>query len=246
MLHNTEIIAHRGYSARAPENTLAAIEAAITAGADAVEFDVHTAACGTPVVFHDATLGRTTDGVGPVHRQTLRQLKSLDAGRWFSPEFARERIPSLHQALEATRGRLGRVYVEVKGFRELEDLDRMVLIAKDLTMLDEVMFISMDWTALARMRAQDEAVSIGYVVEKEDRIEEAFQLARGDARALLDLKADFIVTDPALVERASAQGTDLAVWTVDDPREAARLGAWGIRRITTNEVERLLEWKQEG
>jgi glycerophosphoryl diester phosphodiesterase len=246
MRHPTEIIAHRGYSARAPENTLAAIEAAISAGADAVEFDVHTAACGTPVVFHDATLGRTTNGVGPVHRQTLRELKSLDAGRWFSPEFVGERIPSLHQALEATRGRLGRTYVEVKGFRELEDLDRMVLIAQDLTMLGEVVFISMDWTALARLRAQDESTSIGYVVEREDRIDEAFRLARGDAHALLDLRADFIADDPALVERASAQDTDMAVWTVDDPRDAAKLKAWGVDRITTNEVERLLEWKREG
>jgi glycerophosphoryl diester phosphodiesterase len=139
-----------------------------------------------------------------------------------------------------------RTYVEVKGFRETEDLDRMVLVAKDLEMLDEVVFISMNWTALARMSGQDDAVSIGYVVEKQSRIEEAFRLARGDARALLDLRADFIIADPSLVERASAQGTDMAVWTVDDPRDADKLKALGIYRITTNEVERLLEWKLEG
>jgi glycerophosphoryl diester phosphodiesterase len=85
-VHDTiEIIAHRGYSGRAPENTLAALEAAVAAGADAVEFDLHTAACGTPVLFHDGMLSRTTNGVGPVRRRTLEQLKTLDAGKWFAP-----------------------------------------------------------------------------------------------------------------------------------------------------------------
>ena len=136
MPQSIEIIAHRGFSAAAPENTLSALEAALEAGADAVEFDLHTAACGTPVLFHDAMLSRTTNGVGPLRRRTLEQLKALDAGRWFSPAFAGERIPSFAEALERLRGRVGRVYAEMKGFRELEDLDRMVHIARDAGMLD--------------------------------------------------------------------------------------------------------------
>jgi glycerophosphoryl diester phosphodiesterase len=241
-----QIIAHRGYSARAPENTVAALEAAIEAGADAVEFDVHTAACGTPVLFHDATLSRTTDGVGPLRRRTFVQLRALDAGGWFSKRFAGERIPSLREGLEVVRNRVELAYVEVKGYRELEDLDRMVHIARDLAMLGQVMFISMNWTALARMRGQEELLRIGYVVEEEGRIEEAFQSARGDPNALLDLKADFVLAQPGLVERALEQGTDLAVWTVDDTEHADLLREHGIRRITTNEVERLLEWRQAG
>ena len=76
---SAEVIAHRGYSSRAPENTLAAIDLAIEAGADAIEFDVHTAGDGNPVLFHDPMLGRTTNGVGPVRRRTIEQLKNLDA-----------------------------------------------------------------------------------------------------------------------------------------------------------------------
>src|SRR3990170_1715594 len=123
MSFDVQIIAHRGYSARAPENTLAALEAAVAAGADAVEFDLHTAACGTPVLFHDAMLSRTTNGVGPLRRRTLDQLKALDAGKWFSPDFAGERIPSFEETLRALKGRTGTIYAEVKGFRELEDTD---------------------------------------------------------------------------------------------------------------------------
>ena len=85
MTLSEEIIAHRGYSAVAPENTLAAVERALEAGADAVEWDVHVAACGTPVLIHDASLGRTTNGFGPVRRRSLSQLQALDAGSWFDP-----------------------------------------------------------------------------------------------------------------------------------------------------------------
>ena len=79
-LGDIEIIGHRGYASRAPENTLVSLEAALRAGARAVEFDVHVASCGTPVVIHDETLDRTTDGEGPVLRQTVEQLRTLDAG----------------------------------------------------------------------------------------------------------------------------------------------------------------------
>lgn len=243
MPENIEIIAHRGYSAVAPENTLASLEAALAAGADAVEFDVHTAACGTPVLFHDAMLSRTTNGVGPLSRRTLGQLKALDAGKWFGPDFAGERIPSLEEALRALKGRVGRVYAEVKGFRELEDLDRMVRLTREAGMLGEVLFISMNWTLLDRMRGQEPGLSIGYVVEEASRADEALQRSHGDAGAILDFRADLVAEDPSILERSRAQGTDVAVWTVDDPADASRLLDLGVRRITTNQVAALLAWK---
>jgi len=238
-----EIIAHRGFSASAPENTLSALEAALEAGADAVEFDLHTAACGTPVLFHDAMLSRTTNGVGPLRRRTLGQLKALDAGRWFSPAFEGERIPSFAEALERLRGRIGHVYAEVKGYRELEDLDRMVRIARDSGMLGSTTFISLNWTTLDRVRGQEPELTIGYIVDEEGRLDEALQRAAGDARALLDLRAD-LLDDPEVARRASAAGVDLAVWTVDDPGQASRVLESGVRRVTTNQVTELVAWKQ--
>ena len=237
-----EIIAHRGYSARAPENTLAALKAAVAAGADAVEFDLHTAACGTPVLFHDPMLSRTSNGVGPLRRRTLEQLKTLDAGKWFSPEFAGERIPSFEEAMRALQGRVPRVYAEVKGFRELEDVDRMVRLASAAGMLRTVVFLSMNWTLLDRMRGQDPTLAIGYVVEEAARIDEALERARGDAAALVDLRADLVDAD--LVRRIRGQGTEPAVWTVDDPAEATRLHGLGVGRITTNQVDTLVGWKR--
>ncbi len=238
-----EIIAHRGFSARAPENTLAAMEAAVAAGADAVEFDIHTAACGTPVLFHDTRLSRTTNGVGPVRRRTFTQLEALDAGKWFSPDFIGERIPSLQEALEALDGRIGRIYAEVKGFRELEDLDRIVRLTREAGMLDDVVFISLNWTLLDRMRSQRPDLAIGYIVDEVGKVDEALDRARGDARALIDFRAELLLDDLTRAERCADAGIDMAVWTVDEPSQASRLYDLGVRRITTNQVESLLAWK---
>src|SRR3990172_7158952 len=86
-------IAHRGASALAPENTMAAFEKAVELGADVIELDLHMSRDGELVVIHDDTLDRTTDGRGVVHELNLKDLKRLDAGRWVGKEFAGERSP---------------------------------------------------------------------------------------------------------------------------------------------------------
>lgn len=93
-------IAHRGASARAPENTLAAFERAIADGASAVEMDLRATADGRVVVIHDRTVDRTTDGSGPVAAMDYGWVRRLDAGSWFAPEFAGERVPGLEDVIE--------------------------------------------------------------------------------------------------------------------------------------------------
>ena len=237
-----EIIGHRGYAAVAPENTLASLEAALEAGVRAVEFDLHVASCGTPVLFHDVNLGRTTNGVGPTRRRTLGQLQALDAGKWFSAAFAGEKVPSLTEALEALKGRVDRLYPEVKGFRELEDLDRMVRLVREAELVDRTTFISMDWNIVDRIRGQEPGLGIGFIVETADRFDEALERARNDSKAILDLNHSLALEDPSIVERARAAGVDVAVWTVNDPDEATRLKEAGVTRFTTDQVERLLAW----
>jgi glycerophosphoryl diester phosphodiesterase len=93
-------VAHRGYSAVAPENTLPALAAAVLAGATFVEFDVRTSADGVPVVIHDRTVDRTTDGTGHVWELTCAEIGALDAGSWFSPAYAGLSIPLLSDVLD--------------------------------------------------------------------------------------------------------------------------------------------------
>lgn len=96
-------VAHRGYSAVAPENTLPALAAAVLAGATIIEFDVRTTADGVPVVIHDRTVDRTTDGTGPVAELTLEEIRGLDAGAWFSPAYAGNRVPLLEEVIDLLR-----------------------------------------------------------------------------------------------------------------------------------------------
>ena len=96
-------VAHRGYSAVAPENTLPALAAGVLAGATFIEFDVRTTAHGVPVVIHDRTVDRTTQGSGNVWDLTLDEISKLDAGSWFSPAYAGIGVPKLTEALDLLR-----------------------------------------------------------------------------------------------------------------------------------------------
>jgi glycerophosphoryl diester phosphodiesterase len=98
-------VGHRGAVKFAPENTLAAFDAAIAMGARVVEMDVRMTADGHFIIMHDARVDRTTDGRGAVAKMTLAEIKSLDAGSWFAPEFAGERVPTLREALRHVKGR---------------------------------------------------------------------------------------------------------------------------------------------
>ncbi len=107
------LIAHRGDNRNFPENTLAAFEGALAAGADMVELDVALSADGRPVVIHDDTLDRTTSGAGRVSARTLAEIEALDAGSWFSPRFSGERAPTLEAVFRRMGGRI-RINVEIK------------------------------------------------------------------------------------------------------------------------------------
>lgn len=241
-----EIIAHRGYSARAPENTLAAMDAALDAGVRSLEWDVQIASCGTPVLFHDVHLGRTTNGAGPVRRRTLAQLQALDAGSWFSDAFAGELIPSLAEALERVADRVERVYCEIKGYREMEDLDRIVDVTRSSGLMERTVFISLDFLVLDRVSSQAPGHPIGYVVDDGEALSEAIVKARAHGTAFIDAGADFLLKRPDSAAAVSAAGLDLGVWTVNDVATAQRLRDLGAGRFTTNEVETLLSWRDGG
>jgi glycerophosphoryl diester phosphodiesterase len=238
-----EIIAHRGFSARAPENTWAAIEAGLEVGTDAVEFDIHPASDGTPVLMHDDTVNRTTDGRGRVSAHTVEELGGLDAGSWFGSAFAGEPVPLLTAVMRALDGRCDRVYAEVKRSRDARDLERVVEAVEEANMLEATIFISMDWDALDRIRGHSDGAAIGYIVDKPRRIAAAVQRAEGDPAALLDFDARILLGDPVVAHECTERGIELACWTVNDTRDAQSLFEMGVPRITTNEVTAMVAWK---
>jgi len=239
-----EIIAHRGYSAQAPENTIAALLLALDAGATAVEFDIHTTADGVPVLLHDETLDRTTDGQGEITALTARDLTGLDAGSWFGRTFTHEPVPTLEAALGAIRSRVTTVFCELKGVRALEDVENVVAVTRDADLLNRTVFISMNWALLDEVRRYAPDALLGPIVEREDRVDSAFARVVDDPHSLLDFDARILLTQPTLPRHAEALGVPLAVWTVDEVDNASRLLDLGVRRITTNQVGRMLAWAE--
>ncbi|WP_336771611.1 glycerophosphodiester phosphodiesterase [Paenibacillus sp. MMO-58] len=137
-------VAHRGWSGRAPENTLAAIQLAIDEpDIEWIELDVQLSKDNVPVVIHDYKLKRTTNGRGEVKSLTAAELQALDAGSWFSPLYKGEGVPSLSQVLDKARGRI-RLNIELKtdGVRYPKLEDYVVELLKDYGMEDEVVLTS--------------------------------------------------------------------------------------------------------
>ena len=242
-MSDVEVIAHRGYSARAPENTLAALRLAVEAGADAVEFDLHVTADGEPVLFHDFTLERTSTGRGRLDALELDALRALDVGSWFRASFAGERVATLTEALELLArhrwpgGPIRRVYPEIKGWREDGDAARVVDVLRTTGWSDAACVISLDWDVLERVRGHDRELQLGLVFDDDRLFDSALELAAGDGRTIVDPDYRLLLARPERVREARDQDVDVACWTVNDVASARRLVDLGVRRLTTNEVD---------
>ena len=246
-MRDVEIIAHRGYSARAPENTLAALRLAIDARADAIEFDLHFTADREPVLFHDFTLERTSTGKGRLDALDLDALRVLDVGGWFGAAYAGERVGTFREALDLLaahrwpHGPIRRVYPEIKGWRDDEDAARVVHDLRKSGWLEHACVISLDWDVLERVRAHERDVLLGLVFDDDRLFDSAIDLARGDGRTLLDPDHRLLLARPDRARECHEAGLDLACWTVNDPKAARRLVDMGVTRLTTNEVDLIRE-----
>jgi glycerophosphoryl diester phosphodiesterase len=221
------LYAHRGASAEAPENTLAAFRRALEAGADGIELDVHLSADGVPVVIHDDTLERTTDGRGPVARSSLAVLRELDAGSWFAPDFSGEPLPTLEETLHLLAGRL-RLNIEVK---EARAGMAVVELLRQFPQAD-VVISSFDHGLLARLRRIDPDLPLAVLLDRGDWHR---ALARAEA-----LHACAFHPYVALVGRpllAACRHLQLPVyaWTVDAPGRARTLMRAGVAGLFTND-----------
>jgi glycerophosphoryl diester phosphodiesterase len=237
-----EIIAHRGFAAHFPENTLPALEGALDAGASSLEWDVQVTADGVPVLIHDDDLDRTSDGRGPVHTRTSAELSRLDAGSWLAAEFAGTRIPTLAETLARLGGRVDRIYPEVKSVRSDADLDSILRILRESGLHPRTVLISLNHVLLEKTRARDPEIHLGWVVDDEEDLDRCARIVVDDGRAILDPAARLLLKSPGRTREMVAAGIPLATWTVDEPDEAQSLLDLGVRRITTNQVARLVSW----
>ncbi len=222
--------AHRGASARAPENTLAAFQAALDDGADLVELDVHLTRDGELAVIHDARTERVT-GVGRVVAETdMKTLRRLDAGRHKGPEWAERGIgiPELGDVLALLAGRM-LVNVEVKS-----GMDALPVLARRIAaydMADKVVVSSFDPEVVRAAGTMEPRVLTGLLLDHAEP--DPIKATQEVGAALLHMTHRYI--SPVLVGRAHERGIGALAWTVNDPTEMRRLAALDVDAILSDD-----------
>jgi glycerophosphoryl diester phosphodiesterase len=229
---NPLVIARRGASAEAPENTIAAFELALAQGADGLLLDVHLSQDNHPVVINDFTLERTTDGTGPVRQLTVRELKRLDAGGWRGRRFRGQRIQTLQEVLERFRDR-ARFWIELRGGSDVyPGIEECVVSTVEIyDVLDRALLQSVDLEALARIRSLNRELRVARIVRE--------QPAHGGLGAVHAICLDGHGWQESLVGEALAAGLDCYVGTVDEPAEMERLLRSGVTGIITDRPDLL-------
>ncbi|THF79936.1 glycerophosphodiester phosphodiesterase [Cohnella fermenti] len=239
-------VAHRGWSGGAPENTLAAFRLALAEPAvRGVEMDVHLSKDGIPVVIHDEKLKRTTNGRGRVQDYTADELGRLDAGSWFHPSFAGESVPTLEEVLRLLGGKL-KLNVELKeGTRRVELLAfKVAELVRRLGLEADTTITSFERSILETSKRVAPELRIGWITKK--------RLNRKLIMRLREIGASFLSVEHSSLSEAGVReaveaGIEVMAWTVNEPRDFARLAA--IRQpllLCTNYPDRWLMAVQDG
>ncbi len=252
------IIAHRGSSLLAPENTLAAFRRAIDDGAEGIEFDVRLAKDGVAVVFHDATLSRTARREGRISDFDSAELREFDIGSWFSevkrkyanPEFAKERVVTLGDTLAFLKGFKGLIYVELKcRDSEVALLTKAVCrVIRDSDLIGQIIVKSFKLAVIPRVRmlcpivrtAALFAPKIMTILRKEKHL-----VKIADEFGADEISIHFSLATQKLMEKAKQRNLPVTIWTADSPRWVKRGIKLGLNAIITNNPAPLLAKRLE-
>ncbi|GIM89398.1 glycerophosphodiester phosphodiesterase [Paractinoplanes toevensis] len=233
-------VAHRGYSAVAPENTLPAFAAAVRAGATHVEFDVRTTLDGVPVVIHDRTLDRTTSGSGHVWDAVSADVLSLDAGSWFSPAYAGVRVPTLAATLDLLTPPGPSLLLEIKPPATLDQVKAIVELVAERDLLARTIVQSFDpeVVALVRTGAPDVRRGLLRLSFEADSVE----LARELGVVCCNPPVDDVLAAPERVAELAGHGIEVMPWTANDLTRWPALAVAGVAGLITDRLGELTGW----
>lgn len=232
VLNYAEIIAHRGESGSAPENTLSAIELAIMNGADAVEIDIRQSKDHIPILMHDSTTKRTTNDltIRYVNQLTVEELKTLDAGSWFSSEYIGEQIPTLEEALEVIKGRT-RLFLELKD--QNEEFERNIVeLLETYEMMDQTFVLSFSNQQLSRIKSLNSDVQTLLLIHSffgryQDLVDATYVDHFG-------LSLTFYQNNESLIDVIHQKGKKVYIWTVNDEQSLKKIVDSDVDGIITD------------
>ena len=252
------IIAHRGVSALAPENTLAAFRKAVEDGAEGIEFDVRLSKDGEAVVFHDADLKRIAGRDEKIIDLSFEQLQEIDIGSWFNrvfprfanEQFSSEKIPTLKSLLDLLKDFRGLIYIELK-CKELEVESLVEAVCRAISashLLPNIIVKSFRLQAIPEVRRLCPGVTtaalfapkIMTMLRKEKYLLKIAQEFRADQISL-----HYTLVSKKFMRNAEKKNLPVTIWTVDNPRIVRRAIDLGIKAVITNNPAILLEKKRE-
>ena len=240
-----EIIAHRGYSKKAPENTLSSIRMAIEQGVDYVEIDVHMSKDGIPIVIHDSFLERTTNAKDMlrVTDMTYAQIKTFDAGSWFDFYFQGETIPTLKEVLALNFNSSGLMIEIKKGHSQVKPLTtavgKLVREAIAKTNFNKILVGSFSYHILSELRVQFPALELVGIVEDFNSLQ-----------PMMSLKLPYLaiwhkLATPTLLKTLHENNTKVWAFTVDSIETAQALDQMNIDGLITNDPDAMITVNQK-
>ncbi len=231
------IVAHRGCRKKYPENTLAAFQAAMDEGAPMMELDVTLSRDRTPVIIHDDTLERTTNGRGAVSDFTMEELRKLDAGSWFHPDFADQKLPTLSELFDLVNGR-AMINIEIKSnayesHHPPDAIERQVVdLVKEKKIGNSALISSFSVDVLEQLSLMEDSPSIA-LISKHPATMDAVKLC--ERLKVFSWHPDFRILTHDQVEMMHAVGINVFPYTVNTPGDYKRMRSMHVDGVITDD-----------
>lgn len=242
--HKPMVVAHRGFSGKAPENTMAAFSMALEAGVAMIELDVQISQDNVVVVIHDSTLERTTNGKGNVADYSVHQLKTLDAGSWFDESFKNERIPTLQEALEYITPH-ALVNVELKSNRVIRKADTYIAdltlaLVRQMQLLDRVLFSSFNHKLVKYLKEVEPHAHVGVIFHPIMHFGRLPSSLAGPANAEVFVCSKRDATKRRIAD-ARKHGIIVGVYGLETQQDIERMLSMGVRVLVSDYPDRIVQ-----
>lgn len=235
------VVAHRGDSSVAPENTMAAVTSAVEGGSDFFEIDIDFTADGEIVAIHDDTVDRTTDGTGAIREMTYPEVSELDTGSWFDPAYSHSDMPLLDEVFEYMSQTGAQVVLEYKSTWEPEDVAMSTALIEEYGVEDQIIAQSFDLTTMSSL--QQELPEVPRMVLG-DITEDAIGIAEELGAVGYNPPVAQVLENPDWVQEANDAGLATFVWTANDSADWASLISLGVEGVITDHPGQLIGWSQ--
>jgi glycerophosphoryl diester phosphodiesterase len=237
--HAIMVIGHRGAAGEAPENTLTSFQLAVEQGADAIELDIHLSKDGEIIVCHDASIERTTNGLGLIKNLTAAEIKRFDAGAWFSPRFSGQTIPLLTEVLDLVPEHIW-INIEIKSDYQGQTVLKLVELLRIRKRLDKIVISSFDHDCLKRLKTLEPRTKIGLLYG--NAISNPVAYVKSLGVEVYSLHPSFKLIQRMNMQQIQAAGLQIYPYTINKEKDYSSMIQSGVSGIITDFPAKLVKF----